>query len=43
MQQFAEGYAIAVLTACAILLLYAWAKSRQTRPRTRETDREPGL
>jgi hypothetical protein len=43
MHQFAEGYAIAVLTACAILLLYAWAKSREPSPRNDHTDREPGL
>jgi hypothetical protein len=43
MHQFAEGYAIAVLTACAILLLYAWAKSRETTHRDDRTDREPGL
>jgi hypothetical protein len=40
MQQFAEGYAIAVLTACAILILYAWCKSREGRP---DSDRDPGL
>jgi hypothetical protein len=42
MHQFAEGYAYAVLTACAILLLYAWAKSREPS-RDDRNDREPGL
>jgi hypothetical protein len=40
MHQFAEGYAYAALTACAILIFYAWAKSREGRP---DSDRDPGL
>jgi hypothetical protein len=44
MHPLAEGYLLAVLAACAILILYAWAKNHERRGQdTRNTDRDPGL